>query len=430
MKRILALFLSLVTLFSLFSCGQAEAEPPASLETKTEEQKKPAKPKETKDDFEYPEICDTLTPEALAAIPVAKEGMTESELRQICLDYFHLQLTFAWTPSKSIKYTVESSGSVVNLSRGTVYGGLPYVTDSLGNLYRVLDFYDPETGVITPTAKDQDFAEIFGNQCSYGAYWAWSRVCNTLSYRYTNTITAKHGAIPVGPYKYDTKKIESFSASGGTTKICRDNGEQIMFQSYAALKPADGLVYYTTAGHVVMCASEPVVSYKTDGTIDGSKSYIKIMDQNGGWEAATQSDGSYYEVQGGIYTKKTFDKLFSSKYIPFTIAEFQGTDPVEDGRATLDPEDGKTDLTGLKEAELEANYPISHIHVKVLDENGKEAYRYVSRTREVNTYEVDMAKCVFPMTLKKYADGKHTLEIVCFLGNGEQFTVFSGTVKE
>ncbi len=428
MKRFLALILVLLILLPFSSCS-------ASDENKTEETKENAssqkneKNETEEDDFQYPEVCDTLTPEALEAIPIAKDTMTEEELRQICLDYFHLQLTFAWTLSKNINYTIVSSGSQVKLQRGTVYGGLPYVTDSLGNLYRVFDFYDTETGVVTPPAnmKDQDFAEIFGNQCSYGSYWAWSRVCNSTSYRYTNTILAANGVIPVGPYTYD-KTIKKFTECT-TKQICQDNGEQTMYQSYAALKPADGLVQYTTAGHVIMCATEPVITYKSDNTIDGEKSYIKIMDQNGGWDGASQSDGTYYEVQGGIYTKRTFAKLFNSNYIPFTFAEFQGKDPVEEGDASLDLVDGKNTLEDLKGSTLTANYPLSHLHIKVLDEKGEEAYFYVSRTNQLNDFTFSMTSCIFPMTLKKYADGKHTLEITCFLGNGEKFTVFNDTVR-
>jgi len=427
MKRFFALFLALMMLIPLSSC----AVPSDETATKTSEEISSEKEKETKEkEYKYPDICDTLTLEALEAIPVAKSTMTEKELRQICLDYFYLQLTFAWTPVKNIKYTIKSSESEVTLSRGHIYGGLPYVTDSLGNLYRVFDFYDSETGIVTPPAnmKDQDFAEIFGNQCSYGSYWAWSRVCNSTSYRYTNTILAANGVIPVGPYTYD-KTIKKFTECT-TKQICTDNGEQTMFQSYAALKPADGLVQYTTAGHVIMCASEPVISYNSDGTINGSKSYIKIMDQNGGWEEASQSDGSYYEVQGGIYTKRTFAKLFSSNYIPFTFAEFLGTDPVEDGKASLDLESGKNTLEDIKNATLTTNYPLSHLHVKVLDENGEEVYFYVSRTNQLNDLSLSMTSCIFPMSLKKYADGKHRLEITCFIGNGEQITVFSDTVTK
>lgn len=275
--------------------------------------------------------------------------------------------------------------------------------------------------------KDQDFAEIFGNQCSYGSYWAWSRVCNSTSYRYTNTILATNGVIPVGPYTYD-KTIEKF-CKRTTQQICNDNGEQTMFQSYAALKPADGLVQYTAEGYVIMCASEPVITYNSDGTINGSKSYIKIMDQNGGWDAATQSDGSYYEVQGGIYTKRTFTKLFSSNYIPFTFAEFQGKDPVEAGEASLNLTDGKSTLEDLKKSTLTTNYPLSHLHIKVLDEKSEEVYFYVSGTSRLNNFSLSMTSCIFPMSLKQYADGKHTLEISCFLGNGEKFTVFSDTVR-
>ncbi len=423
MKRFSALFLAIITMLSLFSCASEK-------EIETEDTKKPVSEEKKEEDYTYPKVCDTLTLEALESIPIAKSTMTESELRQICLDYFYLQLSFAWTPSKDIKYTIVSSGSRVTLSRGKVYGGLPYVTDAEGNLYRVFDFYDPKTGIITPCAADQDFAEIFGNQCSYGSFWAWSRVVNTVKYNITHTITAANGVIPVGPYTYDKEAVKSFKTKN-TNDICADNGKQTMFQSYAAMKPADGLVHYDEAGHVIMCASKPDIVYKSDGvTIDGEKSTVKIMDQNAGWTAATQSDGSYYEVQGGIYTKKTFSKLFSSGYLPFTFAEFQGTDPVEDGEASLDLADGKNTINDIKNSTLKANYPLSHLHVKVLDEKGKGKYRYVSRIKKINVHETEMTNSIFPMSLEKFADGKHTLEISCFMGNGEKITVFSDTVKK
>ena len=425
MKHCSALFLSLLLLIPFSSCARNNKEQTSKTEENLSVEKKVTK----EDDFKYPDICDTLTLEALEDIPIAKSSMTESVLRQICLDYFYLQLTFAWTPSKDINYTIVSSGSKVKLSRGKIYGGLPYVTDAEGNLYRVFDFYDSKTGIITPPVTDQDFAEIFGNQCSYGSFWAWSRVCNSVKYNITHTITAANGVIPVGPYTYDTENIKSFKTKS-TKDICDDNGKQTIFESYAALKPADGLVYYNTAGHVIMCASEPSVVYKKDGTIDGEKSTLKVLEQNTGWSAATQSDGSDYVVQGGVYAKKTFDKLFSKGYLPFTFAEFQGKDPVEDGQASLDLVEGKNTMKDIKNATLKANYPISHLHIKVLDEKGEEVYRYIERVKKINTNEVEMDHCIFPTSLKKFSDGKHTLEITCFLGNGEKLTVFTSTVTK
>ena len=87
-------------------------------------------------------------------------------------------------------------------------------------------------------------------------------------------------------------------------------------------------------------------------------------------------------------------------------------------------------MKDIKNATLKANYPISHLHIKVLDEKGEEVYRYIERVKKINTNEVEMDHCIFPTSLKKFSDGKHTLEITCFLGNGEKLTVFTNTVTK
>lgn len=88
MKRFLALFLALLTLIPLFSCASSDENKTGEANETASSQKN--KKNETEEDtFEYPEICNTLTLEALEAIPVAKGTMTEAELRQICLDYFY-----------------------------------------------------------------------------------------------------------------------------------------------------------------------------------------------------------------------------------------------------------------------------------------------------------------------------------------------------
>ncbi|MBQ3075389.1 MAG: hypothetical protein IJC26_04910, partial [Clostridia bacterium] len=315
MKRIVALLLCLCTLISLCACSSSIepiATEPASAEANETSEQKTKEEKKT----DYPTVTDKLTWDRINALPKATADMTEDELRNVVIKYFELAQTFAWTPDKSYQYVITTSDKSVTLPSKQIYGGMPYVTNGLGNVYRWMEFYDPETGVmrLSETASPKQI----GNQCSYGTFWAWSRVSNSLNYFYTSSMTYTNGCIPVGPYKYDLTKVK-FSSSDQTGDVCKANGEQVIFQSYAQMKPADGMVHYSTAGHVIMCSSVPTVVYNNDGTINGDESYTTYMDQGSKWREMEQSDGTKYKVQGGVHRKVTFSSLFKDGYIPFTI---------------------------------------------------------------------------------------------------------------
>lgn len=421
MKRILAALLCLCTMLSVVACSSdvVEDEPKTEVAEKAEktEEEKPAQQPAAK----YPEVTDRLTWEKINNLPKATEGMTEQELRNVVLAYFELAQTFAWTPDKGYQYIITTSDKSVTLPSKQIYGGMPYVTNGLGNLYRWMDFYDSETGVMY-LSKTSSPKQI-GNQCSYGTFWAWSRVSNSLEYFYTSSMTYANGCIPVGPYKYDLTK-ERFSSTDQTGDVCSANGDQVMFQSYAALKPADGLVHYSTAGHVIMCSSEPVVAYNTDGTINGEESYITYLDQGSKWREMEQSDGSKYRVQGGVHIKSTFASLLKSGYIPFTIKEFLGTDPVEKAEAQIDIEVGAS-ITAkeLQNATVSTNYTISHCVTTVLDKDGNEIYRYTSYQDlgkdMVASYTCDLSKSVFPASLSAHANKGNTICISVWVGSGD-----------
>ena len=91
------------------------------------------------------------------ALPVANENMTEDELRQLAVDAFAANMTFQWTPNKAITYDYKLTGNVhqVNLEPGIAYSGLAYATGkSSGMVYKILKYYDLETGVLDVEAMD------------------------------------------------------------------------------------------------------------------------------------------------------------------------------------------------------------------------------------------------------------------------------------
>ena len=433
MKRTVLLTLLFLLLLCLSACSGLEPiEPTVTEETPQEERS------------DTPAVKNPLTWEEIDAIPFAKETMTEEELRKICTDFMRLQLTFEWTPSKNLEYTLAGLGKPMAFYRGRVYGGLPYRSfNANGNVYTVMEFYDPETGVLNSGKyPDNDFVGIVGNDCASSPFWAWNRVINSnrnfkdfkTESGFTNTgLIPQNNLLPVGGYT--TIAEGDWEDGEGTRGICLENGRQKMFEAYAAIKPADGLIHYyphtgvlSHANHLMMASSVATVVRRGDGTIDGEKSFITILDQRSNLTTVHTEHGTVH-YEGGVDAVFTFHQLFEEYYIPFTFLEFLGLDPVEKAEATLLCQGDATRFSDLQKASISANYAISHAKVTFVDETGAECYSYIARPKLLNTRNFALDKLLLD-TASFRADGTNTCKIQVRLGSGHEFCVFEGVIQK
>lgn len=422
MKRLFTLLLCLTVLLSLTACA---AQPAETTEPATEPEQ--TQPSEPVDDYDYPEIADKLTWEKINSFPVKTSDMTVEEMRKLCVDFFRFEKSFLWIADRDMKYLYTQSEKIDEITKGTVYGGLPYVTVASGNVYRLMDYINEETGVVClEDAKAAPF--LFGNQCSGSAFWAWGRVINSVDYGYTVSFVEKNGFIKLGPYTYD-EKMQRYDEGVSTADICEANGTQTMYQSYAMLQPADGLVEYTTAGHVIMCSSVPHVEY-IDGTdqIDGEKSYITIIEQSTKWQTGTNESGDTYQYKNSCDKQMTFDKLFKAHYLPFTFGEFLGTDPVEETQCTFSFTGDTITVKELFGSKVTANYGICDIYASVKDSSGKEVYRHAVRVKMTGDTELALTRNgnVAKWGTLDVSSGDYTVEVSCQLSTGERPTVYTG----
>ncbi len=396
-----------------------------------------SEPAETRAPAVQTNVAKPLTQEVLDALPVASADMTVDELRQLCMDFMRYQVRIAWTPSK--KFTFYSASTFVGLSAGNIYGGMPYISLASGSLYNFMHFYDERNGMLDIDALEalkQPMAEVIANQCSGSAYWAWSRVSNSLTWEYTYEMFPSRGCIHVGDYYIDPE-ITNYKEPVvlDTRDMCKENGEQTMFKAYALLQPADGVIYYRgkSGGHTMMISSKPVVVYKADGvTIDGSKSYVTILDQTLARTTSKQENGILMDGFGNEDKKFTFAKLFERGSLPFTIPEFIGQDPVEKANVSASHTADTVKVDELSQMKITSNYPMSYTTITVKNDKGKELFSEHLYTCGLNVYEftpVD-ASVTNLDGLRELADGKNTIEITARVGTGEVLTAYSGKLTK
>lgn len=173
MKRILAIFLIFALSLSLFAgCGAPQEETPAPS----------TEPKRDYSEFAGIVADPKSWYDELMAMPIANDSMTEDELRQLAADAFRINLSFTWTPTQDISYdfTLLERTTPISLPKGMAYTGLFYNNNNArGNIWKVLQYYDPETGAIDMEELGSDHFMVLSSACSYGLLQAWNRVSNS-----------------------------------------------------------------------------------------------------------------------------------------------------------------------------------------------------------------------------------------------------------
>ena len=408
-----------------------------------------------------PFINKKLSWEAINSFPLKTADMTVQEMRDLCVAFFEYGKTFLWTPDQSVDYIRNGNGTFDSMYQGTVYGGLPYVGNASGNPYRMMDYVNPETGLVDMKkaipalgTKDRLTTEdllTFGSQCAKTASQGWGRVINSADYRRTGNLLPYHGAILLGNVVMDESKT-TWSEDYRTTQVCQENGRQVMYEAYGQLKKADGLVYYTTAGHVIMAYSDAVVVRNPDGTINGDESFVHIIHQAQKWTDQENEYGDQYQMKSSVNGKTTFTKLYSENYVPFTFAEFVSGDPVEETTVTITDAQEQVILSGkiqesdrqfvaetapenltfteLCDATVTTNYGISDVYIIVYNARGQALYKHAVRSTSSGVPTLKLLAEGNRVTTWEYGEVKegktYHAEVVVQLYTGERPTVWSG----
>ena len=430
MKRvnlILTLVLALMLPCTLLACGkEAEKAPEATAGT-------PVSAYKSGDG--YTDLGDEkLSREGLDALPQKYAGMTPQEAREICLTFWRYCKTALWIPDAKYDIYSDENGQQVyqrGMEQGRIYAGLPYVSTATGSIYRLLDFIDPDTGVVNVTEAGEN-PLTFGGMCSSGCYWAWARVMNSADYTWTHSIVTRKGFIRVGPYTYDDT-IFRFSSDYGTHTVVEENGEQIMFESYAQMVAGDGMGYSRDGGvgHIVMCSIDPVVVRNEDGTIDGVNSYLHIIDQGGVWEDGVSANGLQYQYECSLDKKLTFATLFQKCYIPFTFADLIGTDPIEETEISYSYSGETITKMQILSNKATSNYAFSDIYVYIYDDAGTEVLKLATRVNGPSVKELRASQDAgHSYTWGSWDNlsptGSYTVKIQVQLATGERPTVYEG----
>lgn len=372
--------------------------------------------------------ADMVSWEGINSIPIKTANMDITEARKLCVDFFRYAKTALWIPDDTYEYYQGNS-----IEGGTPFGGLPYVGYATGTVYRLMDYIDEETGVVNMKTAGR-LPVVFGNQCANGAYVGFARVINSAKYGITANMVLANGFLRLGDYTYADTLLK-YDDAYRTTTIIEENGEDVMYEAYALLKAGDGLVYYTSAGHVIMCASDAVVVRTADGKIDPAQSFITITDQTGSIIPGTSPSGIAYNYEANVDQKTTFMQLLKGSYLPFTFAEWLGTDPIEETEVSFSHTGETITLDQLFSSKVTSNYNIFDSYAQIFDKKGNEVVKIAIRTLNADVREMKFVQ--FGDTFEIWGDldaldpkKDYTVKVYTQLGTGERPVLWEGKLEK
>jgi len=420
MKKITVFLLALLLLLSLCACNRTEPEGNTGETTSVSAYKSKG---------EYPKLQGQLTWEGLNSIPIKRSDMTTEEMRDLVVQFFRFDKNALWIPDTDYEFV--NKGTVSNsVTGGQVYGSLPYMTVSSGNLYRLMDYMDEETGVVDIQSAGQN-PFLLGNQCSFCAWWAWARVVNSANYGYTARLVALNGCVPVGTLLYDPE-LKGFNSKYGTDEVVKETDPQTLYENYAQLQKGDGIVNYTSAGHVVMISDDVHVERTAEGQIDPGRSYVTVIDQAGGWMNNVNEYGESYTHAANLDAKWTFLYLSQKNYLPFTYKEFLGQDPVEETEVTLTHQGGTITKDQIYRLSVQANYTVADLYVEIHDAKGNEILKVAGRCTSPDQRQIQLSAALDAEHMVLWGDWDTVntgdkVTVYAQLGTGERPTLWEGT---
>ena len=327
----------------------------------------------------------------------AEEEAILAQRRQTVLDYMMESISLLWRSDKTFTYslgnTERDQGKSFTIVEGRLYRGLPYVY-AAGTKDSFLEYAgEPDAnGIYTITGIDatalnyESYGGRVGNDCSGAVTNAWSQISTSIGASTSSGCSPYFGVVPVGNYIFNPPINPSTHRVLDTKVVVETNGAQVMYEAYAMLQPADAAYhqeYPSTKGNHIRMVKEVHVERNDDGTINGSNSYIIMLEQtrnltsNNTTTTHTETGETIYVI-GGIDRKYKFSALFNDHYIPVTIKELRDPTPVEETWVADSLEEEAT-IDNLFTGNISSNRYTDAVKITIYNENGEIVQESISR---------------------------------------------------
>lgn len=432
--KLFALLTALSLLLAMVGCG-AQEQPTAATTEATEPTQQTT---EATTEATEPHLSSDTTHKYLTDDPVliARRETVEAYMRQMGNIIWRCEEDLLYTISSNITPDQASGSARLQLKTGRLYRGLPY-TYADGSYAGFLDYLgEPDAnGVYSFSVTDWQILSgsgsktaMIGNDCSASVCKSWEQIGASIKQTGTQYMVPERGYLPVGDYTPCSE--ENYK----TDQVCVSNGPEKMYEAYALLQAADGLVQRdVSSGHTRMVTSVRVVRDAT-GAIDPFASKVTIVEQTRAYFTTPikyfdEKVGAYvYEIYG-IDKEFSFKSLYNSGYLPITCKELIDPAPVADPEITdsVTEHTADTVCTGV----LSCNWYMDIVTITLTDQSGSVVQQAILNAARNSGQKIDLQKFFADTPLlaqgsldpSALASGEYRCTLIVRLCTGQEITV-------
>lgn len=378
-----------------------------------------------------------------------KEDKDIIDARRVDVEkYMRDMLNVLWSPDKEIIYTLKSGVTPeevedkdrIKLYPDRIYRGIPY-SYAGGMIDSFMEYAgEPdENGVykvsgltwenLSGSGGDSVRASRIGNDCSSAVAQAWAQMGSSVPASTTKNMLPKNGFLKLGEYNSNP------DTNVGSPDMCKENGNQVMFNAYSQMSMADGAVRVTAAGsgHAIMMVEIETV-YDENGLIDGEKSKVRTLEQTSG---EIKRDKTAFDERVGkdIYVitlidkEYTFNRLLSIGYFPMTCKEL--IEPTEIRKPELTDSEKEYSIDNILKGTVSSNYMIDCATMEIKDSNDNTVQKSTIRAIRNNIYNLNVegfvtekeANMLGKIELDKLEKGTYKCILTVRIVTGEEFKV-------
>ena len=329
----------------------------------------------------------------------------------------------------------------MTLKAGRIYSGLPY-SYAGGMIDRFMLYSGKKNKDGIPVISNLSWQSLsggthlsrMGNDCCGVIVNAWASIGAYLPAEspLLQYSTEDFGFLRVGDYTSPSDKFIE------TKDDIKRNGEEVIYKAYAKLFPADAVVKYSTSGgHMRMITSLEVV-YKEDGSIDGEKSTMTMIEQT---STQFRKEATYYDETLGCDVYKignectfSFYDMWKTGYLPITCKVLRDPSPIPEPK--LIDSEKRFDVTTIYVGDIISDLLMDYFTYTISDSEGKtvqEATAFVRRNNGIYSYQRKFELCQFfigdpeniigKIDYRALPAGTYRITLVCTLMNGDEIPV-------
>lgn len=426
MKKLLAVLLVLGMLLGLAACGNPTTAP-ETPETPAVQPEPPAEPEAPVQPETPEEPAVVLSPEE--QILADRRAAVVAYMRALSSTLWEVDETLVYTLTSNVTPEQASSGKILTLKAGQIYQGVPYSYAAGSEACWLEMLSEPNAdgvrkvqGVTWQALSGTGTYARLGADCSSAVERSWQSIGADIPAKSTNAMTPDNGFLRVGEYESPNDTFED------TVKVAIANGKDKMFAAYALLQPGDAVVCRTSTGHAMMVVGVDIV-LRDDGTINGLKSTVTVVEQTGGSRTIrNEATGKLVNTFFRIDQPYTFNDLLKEGYLPITCRELIDPAPMEEAKVT----DSNTapSAANLFEGVLQSTHGMDAVTVTV-SAGGSEVQKCIARPVRANVYSFNMdqflsdgpEKLSGSVDLTKLSAGSYRCTVTARTVSGQTFTV-------